>query len=219
MVRRTREEAQATRSRILDAAEVVFQRDGVSKTSLADIADEAGVTRGAIYWHFRNKVDVFEAMIRRVFDPIEAKLALLLAAEDDDPLQTVRTLVLHFLAQVSGDARVCRVIQTAWHKCEYVGETARVRDLHLECGNRYLAIFEGAMRKAQQRGHLPPSADPRQAAVGLMALVDGLVVNWTLDADAFALARLAPGIVDAFLAGLRVSQPAPSPAPVLAVAP
>lgn len=208
MVRKTREESQETRSRILDAAEVVFQREGVSRTSLAHIATEAGVTRGAIYWHFKNKVDVFDAMIQRVLDPIEAKLAQLQAQQDHDPLGTVRNLVLYFLQQVAGDARVYRVIETAWHKCEYVGETAEVRDLHLECGNRYLGIFEAAMRQAQQLGHLPRSADPRQAAVGLMALVDGLVVNWTLDRDAFALARFAPGIVDAYLAGLRVSETA-----------
>ena len=58
MPRKTKEEAQETRQRILDAAERVFQMQGVSRTSLAHIADAAGVTRGAIYWHFRNKADL-----------------------------------------------------------------------------------------------------------------------------------------------------------------
>ncbi|MDV7394715.1 TetR family transcriptional regulator, partial [Arthrospira platensis SPKY1] len=64
MVRKTKEEAWETRQRILDAAEQVFQRQGVSRTSLSHIAAEAGVTRGAIYWHFKNKVDLYDAMIR-----------------------------------------------------------------------------------------------------------------------------------------------------------
>src|ERR1700712_1304134 len=57
MVRRTKEEAAETRNSILDAAERVFFEKGVSRTTLADIALEAGVTRGAIYWHFANKGD------------------------------------------------------------------------------------------------------------------------------------------------------------------
>jgi len=55
MARCTKEKALETRERILDAAEDVFDDNGVSNTSLADIATAAGVTRGAIYWHFTNK--------------------------------------------------------------------------------------------------------------------------------------------------------------------
>jgi TetR/AcrR family acrAB operon transcriptional repressor len=205
MVRRTKEEAQETRNRILDAAEVIFQGKGVSRTSLADVAAQAGVTRGAIYWHFRNKLDLFDAMVQRVLAPVEARLAQLQAHEPDLSLETVRSLVLYFLEQVESDARVHRVLETAWHKCEHVGEMARMRDLHLECGNRHLDVMAAALRAAQQRGGLSPALDPRHAALGLMALVDGLVVNWTLDREAFALSRIAPAVVDAYLAGLKVS--------------
>ncbi|MBV5333220.1 TetR family transcriptional regulator, partial [bacterium] len=66
MARKTKEEAQETRKAILDAAETVFQERGVSRTSLAEIATAAGVTRGAIYWHFANKAELFDAMIQRV---------------------------------------------------------------------------------------------------------------------------------------------------------
>ena len=55
MARRTKEEALATRHALLDAAERVFGRRGVARTSLVEIAEEAGVTRGAVYWHFKDK--------------------------------------------------------------------------------------------------------------------------------------------------------------------
>ena len=73
MVRKTKEEAQETRNAILDAAERVFLERGVSHTSLAEIAAAAGVTRGAIYWHFANKSDVFDALFERVFAPLEER--------------------------------------------------------------------------------------------------------------------------------------------------
>ena len=55
MVRRTKEEAKQTRSQILAAAEKVFYDRGISRTTLAEIAEIAGVTRGAIYWYFRTR--------------------------------------------------------------------------------------------------------------------------------------------------------------------
>ena len=58
MVRRTKADAEATRLSLLDAAEQLFQARGVSRTSLNDIATAAGTTRGAIYWHFKDKADL-----------------------------------------------------------------------------------------------------------------------------------------------------------------
>ncbi len=54
MVRKTKEDAELTRKRIVDAARAVFLKRGVSKATLEHIASEASVTRGAVYWHFEN---------------------------------------------------------------------------------------------------------------------------------------------------------------------
>ncbi len=202
MVRKTKGEAQETRNAILDAAEMVFQEHGVSHTSLAEIATAAGVTRGAVYWHFANKADLFDAMIQRVFDPLEAQLVELQTHETENPLAALRAMTCYFLDRVSNDPRYFRILEIAWHKCEYVGEMATIRDTHLECGNRYLAINEEGFRLARERGYLPTSLDPRCAAVGLMAVVDGLVVNWTLDSTLFPLATFGPAIIVAYLRGL-----------------
>ena len=205
MARKTKEEAQETRHAILDAAERVFQEHGVSRTSLAEIATAAGVTRGAIYWHFKNKADLFDAMIERVFDPLEAKLAEVLAQEAQDPLRMLRDLAVYFLERVAAEPQYLRVLEISWHKCEYVGEMATSRDNHLECGNRYLAINEDAIRLAIQRGYLSPRVEPRRAAVGVMAVVDGLVVNWTLDHKLFPLADYGIAAIDTYFAGLRAT--------------
>lgn len=59
MARKTKQQARETRQLILDVALRLFSQQGVSSTSLATIAKAAGVTRGAIYWHFKNKSDLF----------------------------------------------------------------------------------------------------------------------------------------------------------------
>lgn len=210
MARKTKEEALETRHRILDAAEVVFQRTGVSRTTLADIAAEAGVTRGAIYWHFDNKVELYDAMIQRIVEPLEQKLEELQRQQVDNPLLFVRSLAMFLLDSLANDPRYYRVLEIAWHKCEYVGDMAKIRDQHLECGNRFLGIKEAALKLAMQRGELPPHIDPRQAAVGLIALIDGLIANWTLDRQRFPLSSVASGVVDTYLAGLA-AQPTARP--------
>lgn len=205
MVRKTKEEAQGTRHAILDAAERVFQEHGVSRTSLAQIAEVAGLTRGAIYWHFKNKAALFDAMIERVFDPLEEKLAEVMAQETEDPLRSQRDLAVYFIERVAAEPQYLRILEISWHKCEYVGEMATSRDNHLECGNRYLSLLEDAMRLAIKRGYLSPKVEPRRAAVGLIAVIDGLVVNWTLDHKLFPLAEYGTAAIDTYFAGLRAT--------------
>src|SRR5687767_13839262 len=89
VARRTKEEALATRHRLLDAAELLFQAQGVSQTSLQQIAQQAGATRGAIYWHFKDKADLFNAMMERVILPLEAGPRAAAAAGNDDPLAEI----------------------------------------------------------------------------------------------------------------------------------
>jgi len=76
MARRTKHEAQATREHLLDTAEQVILARGLSRTSLQDIAQAAGLSRGAIYWHFVDKVALFNAIMDRVDLPLEQALAL-----------------------------------------------------------------------------------------------------------------------------------------------
>ncbi|GHU25654.1 TetR family transcriptional regulator [Betaproteobacteria bacterium] len=204
MARKNKEEALATRSAILDAAEIVFQERGVSKASLAEIAAAAGVTRGAIYWHFANKVEVFDAMVQRVIGLMEAKLEeLQKERHDDDPVELMRELSLYFLDRLANDPHYFRIINISWHKCEYVGEMAEICDKHLEHGKRFLDISMGAFQTSRERGHLSLRVDPRTAAIGLMAVVDGLITNWMLYRPVFSLVDTGAEIIDNYLLGLR----------------
>lgn len=207
MVRKTKEEALATRNAILDAAEVVFQERGVGKTSLAEIAAAAGVTRGAVYWHFANKVDLFNALLLRVCGLMEAKLdEVQKNRRYDDPVEMIRELSLYFLDRVASDPHYYRIIEISWHKSEYVGEIAEIRDKHLERGNRFLGVCVTAFRQSKEAGFIAPRVDPRTAAIGMMCVVDGIVANWTLDPSAFPLVGVGAEIIDHYLAGLRLSR-------------
>lgn len=203
MVRKTKEEALETRNRILDAAERVFHAQGVARTSLAQIAAAAGVTRGAIYWHFANKADLFDAMMERVIPPPDEDYLGPPLLGADDPLVVTRGLALDFLMQVARNPQHQRVFEIAIHKSEYVGEMADARDRHLDCARRHRVLLEAVMKKAQEKGLIGRRHRPQAAAEGLIALLDGLLYNWTLDNGLFPLAEYAEPIIDTYLAGLR----------------
>ena len=210
MARRTKAEALATRDRILDAAERVFSRRGASRPSLEDIAAAAGVTRGAIYWHFRNKADLFAAMLARVTLPMEEMVGRSGDDAHSDPLGYIRRCMVTVLRKTTDDAQVRRVFEIVCHKCEYVDEMARVRDRYVEMRADCLGELERGVRNAIRRGLLPAGVNARSAAVGLHALVDGLISNWLLEPKYFPLAREAERMVDQFLAGLGARRPSGS---------
>ncbi len=206
MARSTKEEAQATRHRLLDAAERLFHRHGVSQTSLQHIATEAGATRGAIYWHFKDKADLFNAMMERVTLPLEQSLHQAVAV-GTDPLVGLKDSLRNALVLMRDDAQLRRVVEIAVHKVEYVDEMHAVRERHLSVRNQCVGDIGRALRlAARQRGcrlHLPAAV----AAAGLHAAIDGLIFNWLLDPAAFDLPTLGEQMLELHLVGLGLRVP------------
>ena len=201
MVRRTKQEAQATRSHILDTAELVFEQRGVSGTSLHEIAKAAGVTRGAIYWHFEDKADLFNAMMERATMPLEEG-GVCGFETNELTLAQMRDGFVAVLRQVVADPQMKRVFGIATHKVEYIGEMDAVRVRHLNIRNGCLADVERTLKQAIKRGELSRRMPARAAAVGLHALLDGLLQNWMLDPTGFNLVKVGTQVIDAYLAGL-----------------
>ncbi|MDB5825849.1 MAG: TetR family transcriptional regulator [Variovorax sp.] len=201
MARRTKEEALATRHRLIDAAEILFQSQGVSRTSLQQIAEQAGATRGAVYWHFKDKADLFNAMMERVTLPMENAARF----TDDpavDPLAVIEAGMVGALRLVTTDPQVRRVFDVATHKVEYTGEMASVQLRHLEARNSCVGDFEKALRLAARRAHLKLTVPAAVAAQGLHALMSGLIQNWLLDPEAFALVSAGRRTFNVYLSGL-----------------
>ncbi|HXN16029.1 MAG TPA: TetR family transcriptional regulator [Usitatibacter sp.] len=202
MARRTRAEALLTRSRILDAAECVFHDKGVAHASLEDIAASAKVTRGAIYWHFKDKAELFEAMMQRVELPVEGMLERAECGTHADPLGLLRRASLDVLLRTARDPRVQRIFEIAYHKCEYVGDAVGVRDRHIASQQQCLNTIEAGFRACVKCGQLPKSVNPRVAAIGALSLVSGLIASWVLAPESFSLERHAEALVDAYFRGL-----------------
>ncbi|MDW5443133.1 TetR family transcriptional regulator [Polaromonas sp. SM01] len=202
MARRTKEDALATRQSLLDAAELLFQAQGVSRTSLNDIAKQAGTSRGAIYWHFKDKADLFNAMMERVTLPLEQSFDDVMRDAQTDPLARICHGIRQALLHIATDPHTRRVFEVATHKVEYVDELQAVRLRHLTVRHEFLQQVESGLLDAAERQALTLTAPASTVAQGLHAIIDGLIQNWLLDSTAFDLAAVGQDVVDIYLAGL-----------------
>lgn len=205
MVRRTKEEALATRHRLLDAAELLFQAQGVSRTSLNEIATKAGATRGAIYWHFKDKADLFNAMMERVTLPLEQALQIGLNEQVGDALGGMRNAILHSLRQMTTDAQLRRVFEVAMHQVEYVNELQAVRDRHLAMRNQCVLDIALGLRMAARDQGVRLAIPAKVAAWGLHGLIAGLMQDWLLDTTVYDLVATGEAVLDVYFKGLGLS--------------
>ncbi len=202
MARKTKEEAEATREALLDAAERVFLERGVSHTSLAQIAREAGMTRGAVYWHFRDKRDLFDAMVDRVQLPMHELIADLRATGDRDPAELIRTISRLALCKLVDNDRYRRVYTILFHRCEFVGEFNPSVHKQQEVAQRAHETLVELFEEAERRGRLRPGISPRIAACAMHAYVGGLYFEWLRGEANFTLPDDADALLAVNLAGL-----------------
>lgn len=206
MVRRTKADAQATRHQILDAAEAEFLARGVAHTRLQDVAAAAGVTRGAIYWHFQDKAELFNAMMDRALLPCECAAEQALASAPADALAQIEEMAMAPLRALAGSAQVQRVFRIAMHQTEYTAELAPVKARYLEGIGDFQRQLVELLQRAGRDGRLKAGVKVEAIALGLFALVDGLMHHWTLLPEGFDLVGCGQVTVRAYLDGVRVGE-------------
>lgn len=202
MARRTKEDALATRHQLLEAAERVFAEKGVSRSSLQDIAQAAGASRGAIYWHFKNKADLFNAMMERALLPMEQAMHQMGHDPAQDPLKELQEAILSPMRSIVSDDRTRLVFEVATLKIEYVDELLAIKARHVQAYADGLREIHRSLIEASSRRDLHLPMPPIIAAQGLQALMVGLIHTWLLNPHAFHLVPVAEQSVAAYLAGL-----------------
>ena len=101
-MRRTKEEAEVTRQLLLKKALTVFSKKGYAATTLEDIAREAEVTRGAIYWHFGSKAELYNTLVREYSDRGNA-IVQQAASEGGTLIEILRRVFIRQLQAIEDD--------------------------------------------------------------------------------------------------------------------
>lgn len=204
MARRKKEEAQETRERILDAAITVFHERGVARPSLTDIAELAGVTRGAVYGHFRNKADLLSALAARINLPADS----LCEGGGEccaDPLGELRSRWLQLYREIVRNRQWQFIFEILFHRCELVTESGEIRDRLMEGHNRGIERVQRLLQQAVDGGQLAPDVDTCMAAHFLHAALIGLLHDWLLRPESFDFATQGERFIDAMLELVKTS--------------
>lgn len=181
-MRRTKEEAEKTRLAILASAEQLFLARGVAHTSLDLIAREAGVTRGAVYWHFENKAHLFHEMLNQLRLPPEQLIERLSVCDTQDPLKALYELTIEVLNSLGSNPQKRRILTIMLHRCEFTDELREAEIRHYAFVDLFIGLTERLFARAEKQ--LRPGITPRLAASILHSLIIGLFTDWTRNSAA-----------------------------------
>lgn len=211
-MRRTKQDANKTRIAILTAAEVLFLEKGVAHTSLEQIAKHAGVTRGAVYWHFKNKADLFHCLLNQVRLPAEQIAARVKLCDPENPIAGLRNLCTDALAALVHDQRKRRIFTILLRRCEFTDELKEAEQQHEAFINEFIALCTALFAEPQVAQRLHPSITPKMAAVALHSMLIGLLSDWLRDPELLDASHTQP-YLDALLRGLLTDWNAPDSKP------
>ncbi|WP_105640825.1 acrEF/envCD operon transcriptional regulator [Cronobacter dublinensis] len=198
MARRTKQEALKTRQQLIDAAIFTFADRGVAHTTLADIARAAEVTRGAVYWHFTSKAELFNEIWQQQLPVRDIIRAQIPAQVLRDPLLLLRETFIAALQYIASTPRQRALLQILYRKCEFDESMISEADIRERIGfsRRYVGEL---LRQGIAEKKIAGSLDVDIMLTILHGCLSGILKNWLFQPDACDLFRLAPVLVDNML--------------------
>lgn len=200
-MRRTKEEAAQTRAQLLEAALHCFQEKGYVGTTLDDIAQRAGTTRGAIHWHFGNKAQLFNTLVRERY----ARAATIFQeafAPELKPIQQLRHFLIRWITYAQEDSDFRVVLELVQFKTELVPELAEGMQEKIEGIRASRTMLAGLIQRCITAGEIRTNIDPQAVALAALGMANGITSLWLMDPDSIDLSTAAQESVDLFLHGL-----------------
>jgi TetR/AcrR family acrAB operon transcriptional repressor len=201
-VRRTKEEAEETKRKILDAAVELFEMRGYTATRIEDIAEKTGMTRGAVYWHFKNKYELFFYIL----ELFERRLDLLLSESKkvaSSPIMRLQWLIINMITR--SDILVgCRQI---WMIA--ISEFINKNKLKLfqkrskKIAGKFINSFKGLVEEGITDGEVRGGVDSENAALMIALFITGAVGIHVKKPELTSVEWNVHRIVDLFLTGIK----------------
>ena len=200
-MRRTKEEAEATRQTILDTALIEFAEKGYSATKLHDIALKAGVTRGAIYWHFENKADLYLKLQDEISG--EANAIIQAAIDEGGTFQDIiKRVLVRSLEYMERSERFRSFMQLLYTKTEMSPELEKGWEKNIEQGENTLQGLIQIFEAAREEGQINQGVNPRELAFTFLALQNGAATLRIMLDESYSLSDMADGIANILLHGI-----------------
>lgn len=195
-------QAPNTRDKILASAGHVFAQKGYVAASLDNVAADAGLTKGAVYWHFSSKRELFFALLDQKCAKHEARLPALIAdsmQQASHPLSGIQTLVVRLLAEYHGDPELEALVM------EFFSQT-RDPSVRERLGARYRDTYAriAGLIEAGSPAMSKPEAELRAMFWG--AFIDGLLMAQRANPSLIDWHEVVPKMIEIIWNGLEKAQ-------------
>ncbi|WP_047458210.1 TetR family transcriptional regulator [Rhizobium rhizogenes] len=194
-MRRTKEEAAETRRIILHSAETLFLDNGYENVTLEEIAVAAGVTRGAVHWHFKNKQGLLLAIRDEARRPFRELAEQISQEHPPNPLELVFDTISTIFAELQQDPRKRGMLKVIMYLDMSFADCDSGTSFRHEMQEHFARIF----CSMSATGALPCPWTPETAASTLTAAIGGLVDEWALDKGDFNLAPCGQALIKMIL--------------------
>lgn len=197
-MRRKKEDAEQTRQNILKAAAKIFSDKGFARSTLDEVAKAAKVTRGAIYWHFENKTEIYKALHEDLHRPFIDMMVEDFENNHLAPLMQLREFTIKILLDLENDEQKRQSLILFLMRANYTGELAHLKEDHLAKKAESQNALAQYFLKAKARGELSKDADHNFLAEAWGCYIRGILFEYLSDTESFTLTEKAPKLVDLF---------------------
>ena len=204
MPRRTKQEAEATRESILNAALDVIYEKGYARSTFVDIAKKIKLSKGAVYWHFKNKPDMFLALGRQMENNIENRLQSMF--DKTYTLNDLKRILLKMILLIAEDDRLRKYYRIVFYRMEWTEELLPIKEFF---DNQDVLMLDWIMEifdHAQTKNEILPEKNTHNIARALDAFVDGLIAYCITDIDNAKenVSQIVQTGLDTFFTGLQL---------------
>jgi len=198
-MRRTKEDAEQTRLKVIAAALELFSRNGYSNTTLAMIAEAAGFSRGPIYWHFKSKDELYQAVLTISQEPLERLIARSrkLAKE---PAAALEHFVNEWFRLLLDDRWYRQSFEILLNKTELTAQMASTLKRERKLTRDMVQLLEELIEQGQHMQVIQHCQPPRALALLLYSSLMGITHTWLLSPKLFSLREQAPFMASNLLA-------------------
>jgi AcrR family transcriptional regulator len=187
------------RNQILDAATRVFVRQGFQHARMDDIVEESGLSKGTLYWYFKSKEDIINAILRRLFTGDLEHLESLLQAEGTASERLIQ-LTNH---RVAGLKRMSSLVPIIFEFYAVAVHQQWVQQFIKEYFQHFRTLLEELIQQGMDCGEFS-QVNARNAAISFASLYDGLTLHWMIDPQTVHWEILSEDAIPLLLVGLKV---------------
>ncbi len=202
MPRRTKQEAEETRENILNAALDVIYEKGYARSTFVDIANQIKLTKGAVYWHFKNKPDMFLALGRQMEDKIETTLQRVI--DKTHTLNDLKQMLLKMILLIAEDEQLRKYYQIVFYRMEWTEELLPIKEFFDNQDELMLEWIVEILHHAQTKNRILEEKSIHHISKALYALVNGLTAYCITDVNNGneSMSQIVLAGLDTFFAGL-----------------